>query len=96
MTKNVSAVGFVLEEKQSDMIEKKLERIKYADDLIVDLIVKVKHEKAYDFEATANFKWGTQAHVKGEDFDFGAALNKMMDVLDTKVKKEKDKVQEKK
>ncbi|MBQ0052030.1 MAG: HPF/RaiA family ribosome-associated protein [Treponema sp.] len=96
MTKSVSAVGFVLEEKQSDMIEKKLERIKYADELIVDLIVRVKHEKEYAFEATANFKWGTQAHVKAEDFDFGAALNKMMDTLDVKVKKEKDKVQEKK
>ncbi len=96
MTKNVSAVGFVLEEKQTEMVNKKLERIKYAEDLIVDLIVKIKHEKAYVFDATANFKWGTQAHVKAEDYDFGAALNKMMDVLDVKVKKEKDKIQEKK
>ncbi len=96
MTKNVSAVGFVLEEKQAEMVNKKLERIKYAEDLIVDLIVRIKHEKAYVFDVTANFKWGTQAHVKDEDFDFGAALNKMMDVLDVKIKKEKDKVQEKK
>ncbi len=96
MTKNVSAVGFVLEEKQSEMVEKKLDRIKYADDLIVDLTVRVKHDKAYVFDTTVHFKWGAQAHVTGEDFDFGAALNKMMDVLDTKVKKEKDKIQEKK
>ena len=96
MTKSVTAVDFVMEDGQSQMIDKKLERIKYADDLIVDLIIKIKHEQAYDFETTVNFKWGAQAHVKGEDFDFGAALNKMMDVLDVKVKKEKDKVQEKK
>lgn len=96
MTKTVNAVGFELEEKQSDLIEKKIERIKYADDLIVDLIVKVKHEKAYAFDATANFRWGAQAHVSAEDFDFAAALNKMMDTLDVKVKKEKDRVQEKK
>ena len=94
MTRNVSA-GFALEQKQSEMIEKKLERIKYAEDLIVDLTIRVKHEKEYDFEATANFRWGTQAHVSGKDFDFGAALNKMMDTLDVKIKKEKDKVQEK-
>lgn len=93
MTKNVTAVGFDLEEKQSEMIEKKLERVKYADDLIVDLIVKIKHEKAYVFDTTVNFRWGASAHVSGEDFDFGAALNKMMDVLDNKVKKEKDKIQ---
>jgi len=96
MTKSVSAVGFVLEEKQSDMIEKKLSRISYAEDLIVDLILRVKHDKAYNFDCTVNFKWGAQAHVAAEDFDFGASLNKLMDVLDTKVKKEKDKIQEKK
>ncbi|MBR1720989.1 MAG: HPF/RaiA family ribosome-associated protein [Treponema sp.] len=96
MTKSVSAVGFVFEEKQSDMIEKKLARIGYAEDLIVDLILRVKHDKAYSFDCTVNFKWGTQGHVAAEDFDFGAGLNKLMDVLDQKVKKEKDKIQEKK
>lgn len=94
MTKNVSA-SFDLEQKQSDMINKKLERIKYAEDLIVDLTVRVKHEQEYVFDTTANFRWGAQAHVSGKDFDFGAALNKMMDVLDTKIKKEKDKIQKK-
>ncbi len=95
MTKNVSAVGFELDQKQSDMIEKKLDRVKYAEDLIVDLTVRVKREKQYHFEATANFRWGSQAHVSAEDFDFGASLNKMMDTLDVKIKKEKDKIQEK-
>ena len=76
------------------MIDKKLERISYADDLIVDLLLKIKHDKTYIFDTTVNFKWGTQAHVSGEDFEFAAALNKMMDILDNKIKKEKDKVQE--
>ncbi len=96
MTVSVTAVGFNLEEKQSEMIDKKVKRVKYAEDLIIDLIIRVKHEKAYIFEANANFRWGAQCHVSGEDFDFGAALNKMMDVLDNKVEKEKDKIQEKK
>lgn len=93
MTKTVKAVGFELEQKQSDMIEKKLKRVDYADDLIVDLITQVKHDKQYAFDITANFRWGAQAHVAAEDFDFGAALNKVMDVLDNKIKKEKDKIQ---
>ncbi|MDD5929525.1 MAG: HPF/RaiA family ribosome-associated protein [Spirochaetales bacterium] len=93
MTPSINAVGFTLEKKQSEMIESKLKRISYADDLIVDLLIKIKHEKEYAFDTTVNFKWGTQAHVTGQDFDFGAALNKMMDVLDNKIKKEKDKVQ---
>ncbi len=93
MNKTVNAVGFELEEKQSDMIDKKLKRVDYAEDLIIDLITRVKHEKQYQFDITANFRWGAQAHVTGEDFDFAAALNKTMDVLDNKIKKEKDKIQ---
>ena len=92
MTTSVKAVGFTLDQKQSDMVDSKLKRIAYADDLIVDLLLNIKHEKAY--VAAVNFRWGTSAHVSGEDFDFGAALNKMMDVLDNKIKKEKDKIQD--
>ena len=95
MTPSINAVGFTLDQKQTDMIDTKLKRISYADDLIVDLLMKIKHDKAYSFDTTVNFKWGMQAHVTGEDYDFGAALNKMMDVLDNKIKKEKDKIQEK-
>lgn len=93
MTTKTEAVGFTLEQKQSDMIESKLKRISYADDLIVDLLMKVKHDKEYKFDTTVNFKWGIQAHVSSDDYDFGAALNKTMDLLDNKIKKEKDKIQ---
>ena len=75
MTKSISAQGFTLDSDQTALINKKLERISYAENLIVDLIMQVKEYKK---------------------FYFAAALNKMMDVLDTKIKKEKDKVQEKK
>lgn len=94
MTTSVKAVGFSLEKKQSELIDSKLKRIAYASDLIVDLVISIKHDKGYVFDATMNFRWGTSAHVSGDDYDFGAALNKMMDVLDNKVKKEKDKIQE--
>lgn len=95
MTKSISAVGFDFEKDQSDLIEQKLKRIAYADDLIVDLILRVKEDKKYYFDATVNFRWGANAHVTGDDFNFAAGLNKLMDVLDLKIKKEKDKVQEK-
>ncbi|MDE5775257.1 MAG: HPF/RaiA family ribosome-associated protein [Treponemataceae bacterium] len=95
MNKTVNAVGFELEQKQSDMIEKKLKRLDYAEDLVIDLILRVKHDKRYSFDTTVNFRWGAQAHVSGEDYDFAAALNKMMDVLDNKINKEKEKVQQK-
>lgn len=95
MKVSMSAVGFDFQKEQQELITKKIERIKYADDLIVDLLIRVKDEKKIIFDVTANFRWGAVAHVSAEDYDFAAALNKMMDVLDTKVKKEKDKIQEK-
>lgn len=96
MTKSISAQGFSLKRDQSDLIDAKLQRIAYADSLIVDLILRVKEDKKYYFDANINFRWGASAHVTSDDFDFAAALNKLMDVLDTKIKKEKDKIQEKK
>lgn len=96
MTKSISAQGFSLQKDQSDLINQKLQRINYAENLIVDLILRVKEDKKYYFDATVNFRWGANAHVTSDDFDFAAGLNKLMDVLDQKVKKEKDKVQERK
>ena len=96
MNKSISAQGFTLDKDQTELINKKLERIKYAENLIVDLMIHVKEDKKFFFETTVNFRWGGNAHVKGDDFDFAAALNKMMDVLDVTVTKAKDKVQEKK
>ncbi len=95
MNVSMSAVGFDFEKDQQELITKKLDRIKYAEDLIVDLLIKVKEDKKIIFDVTANFRWGSVAHVSSEDYDFAAALNKVMDVLDQKVKKEKDKIQEK-
>ena len=96
MTTSINAVGFDFEQDQLDLINKKLERIKYADDLIVDFLLHVKEDKKYIFDCTVNFRWGMVAHVTQEDYDFAAALNKMMDVVDQKIKKEKDKIQSKK
>lgn len=91
---SIKALKFELDEKDREYCEKKLERIRYAEDLIVDLIASIKFDKQYTVDTTVNFRWGTQAHVSGVDYDLKAAFNKMMDVLDQKVKKEKDKIQE--
>lgn len=95
MTPTINAIGFTLTPANSELIETKLKRISYAEDLIVDLLIKVKYDNDFSAEATVNFKWGAQAHVSEKDKDFAAAINKLMDVLDNKIKKEKDKYQQK-
>ncbi len=96
MNKSISAVGFSMTKDQSDLVNSKLKRVEYAENLIVDLIIRVKEDKGFHFDATINFRWGGTGHVTSDDFDFAAGCNKLMDVLDVKIKKEKDKVQEKK
>lgn len=93
MTKSVSAQGFTLNKDQTELINEKLKKLDYADNLIVDLILRVKEDKKFYFDATVNFRWGGNGHVTSDDFDFASGLNKLIDVLNTKVKKEKEKIQ---
>jgi putative sigma-54 modulation protein len=78
-----------------DYLNKKIERIHNAESMIVDLIITIKKEKDFDAEATVNFRWGVSIHVKEADFDITAAIDKMMDKLESKIIKEKEKVKEK-
>ena len=69
MTIDVRSVHFDLGEASRDYLDKKLERIGYAKDMIVDLIFVFTKEKDFKFEGTVNFRWGVQAHVEEHDFD---------------------------
>ena len=95
MNITVNSVGFTMDQDQTDLVNKKLERIKYAEDLIVSCAVKVKEDKKYYFDTTISFRWGTTAHVEADDYEFATCLNKLIDMLDLKIKKEKDKIQQK-
>jgi putative sigma-54 modulation protein len=78
-----------------EYLNKKIERIHNAENMIVDLLVTINKEKDFDAEATVNFRWGVSIHVKEHDFELTPAIDKMMDKLETKITKEKEKVKEK-
>jgi putative sigma-54 modulation protein len=96
MNINVETVRFTLDEDRKAFVDKKLERIKYAEELITDVLVNIKLDRQFYADVTVNFRWGGNAHVTAEDFDFNATVNKLMDVLDQKIRKEKDKIQDRK
>ena len=73
----------------------KIERLKNAENMIVDLIITIKKEKDFDVESTVNFRWGVSIHVAEKDFDLIKAIDKMIDKLETKITKEKEKMKEK-
>ena len=96
MTVDVRSVHFDLGETSRAYLYSKLERIGYAKDIIVDLIFVITKEKEFKLEVTVNFRWGVQAHLEERDFDVTPCIDKLIDRLEQKIAKEKEKVQERK
>jgi putative sigma-54 modulation protein len=95
MNIEIKAVHFTLRDDGRDYLNKKIERIHNAENMIVDLLVTLTKGKDFSAEAKVNFRWGVSIHVKETDFELNPAIDKMMDKLETKVTKEKEKVKEK-
>jgi putative sigma-54 modulation protein len=96
MTVDVRSVHFDLSETSRAYLDAKLERIGYAKDMIVDLIFVITKDKDFKLEATVNFRWGLQAHMEERDYEVNTAIDKLVDRLEQKIAKEKEKVQERK
>jgi len=95
MNTEIKAVHFTLHDDAKEYLHKKIERIHNAESMIVDLLITVTKGKDFEAEATVNFRWGVSIHVKESAFDLSPAIDKMMDKLETKITKEKEKVKEK-
>ena len=95
MNTEIKAVHFSLREETKEYLEKKIERIHNAENMIVDLLFTLTHGKDFSAEVLVNFRWGVSIHLKENDFDLDAAIDKLMDKLDAKIAKEKEKVKEK-
>ncbi|MDR2602628.1 MAG: HPF/RaiA family ribosome-associated protein [Spirochaetaceae bacterium] len=95
MNLEIKSLHFSLSDEQKDYIQKKIERIRNAENMIVDFLITVtKDANSFCAEATLNFKWGVQAHVQETAFEAVEAVDKMMDVLRNKITKEKEKYEQ--
>jgi putative sigma-54 modulation protein len=95
MNIDIKAVHFVLNDETREYLNRKIDRIHNAENMIIDLLITLTHDKDFQAEATVNFRWGVSIHVKENDFDTIPAIDKLMDALDHKITKEKEKVKEK-
>jgi putative sigma-54 modulation protein len=94
MNTEVKAVHFTLKDDTREYIDRKIARIHNAENMIIDLLVKLTKDKDFSAEATVNFRWSHSIHVKEHDFELNAAVDKLMDVLEARIIKEKEKVKE--
>jgi putative sigma-54 modulation protein len=95
MNIDVKAVHFSLPDDARAYLDRKITRIHNAENMIVDLLFTLTKDKDFSAEATVNFRWGVSIHVKEHDFDLNPAIDKMMDKLEAKITKEKEKAQDK-
>jgi putative sigma-54 modulation protein len=94
---NIDVKGVHLDISQNvhDYLNKKLKRLGYAEDLIVDLLFTLSQDsKAYKAEVNVNFRWGTSAHIGVNEFNLIKGIDQLFDKLDVKINKEKAKIQE--
>ena len=94
MTLEIKAVHFDLPQEYRELIEKKVHKIEYAQDMIVDLLFTITKEKSYVLEATLNFRWGSSHHLKVKNFNIRDGIEKLFDKIDAKVSKEKEKIKQ--
>jgi putative sigma-54 modulation protein len=95
MNIDIKAVHFTLKDEDRAYLDRKIARIHNAENMIVDLLVTITKDKDFEAEATVNFRWGVSIHVKEHEFELNSAIDKLMDRLDAKIIKEKEKVSEK-
>jgi putative sigma-54 modulation protein len=84
-----------MKDDAKEYLDRKIARIHNAENMIVDLLVTLTKDKDFTAEATVNFRWGVSIHVKESEFELNPAIDKLMDRLDAKIIKEKEKVKEK-
>jgi putative sigma-54 modulation protein len=94
MNIDIKAVHFTLKDDNREYLDKKIARIHNAENMIVDLLITLTKDKDFAAEATVNFRWGVSIHIKEHDFELIPAVDKLVDKLEIKITKEKEKVKE--
>jgi putative sigma-54 modulation protein len=95
MNIEIKGVHVEITDKIRDYIDKKLHRLEFVAEHIIDLLVFVSQEKSqYNLEANINFRWGNSDHMRAKSFDVFEGIDKLFDKVELKVLKEKNKIQD--
>jgi putative sigma-54 modulation protein len=95
MQVDIKGVHYELTDVTKEFLESKLEKLEYAEDLVIGLIITlIKGSHDWKAEARINFKWGATAFMDETDLNLHQSIEKLIDRLDHKITKEKQKVQD--
>ena len=95
MNIDIKGVHVEITDQMREYIDKKLPRLDFVSEHIIDLLVILSQEGSqYSFEATINFRWGNSNHMRMKSFDVFEGIDKLFDKLELKALKEKNKIQD--
>jgi putative sigma-54 modulation protein len=95
MNIDIKGVHVEISDQVQEYIDKKLHRLDFVSEHIIDLLVFLHQEGSqYSLEATVNFRWGNSTHMRVKSFDIFEGIDKLVDKVELKVLKEKNKIQD--
>lgn len=95
MNLEIKGIHVEITDKIREYIGKKLPRLDFAKDHLIDLLLHVSHEKSlYRLKANLNFRWGRSIHVAADSFDVFEGIDRLFDKMELKILKEKKKIQD--
>jgi len=95
MNLEIKGIHYEVTDRTTEQIEKKVKKLDFASDMIMDLLFRIEREKGiYIISVNINFRWGLSHHIKVEDHDLYDGIDKIMEKIRNKVAKEKEKIQD--
>lgn len=94
MNTTIKSVHFDIDTPTREWVQQKADKLQFAQDKIVDLdftFTKIK-DHSFEVEAKIHFRWGVHTVVKLESYDLAQGIERLIDKLDKKVRKEVDKI----
>ena len=95
MHTEIRGVHIDVSESMKEYIDKKLQKLDFVKDLIIDLLFTIsKEKKGFKLEVTINFRWGASAHISADSFEVYEGIDILFSKVEHKVTKEKEKMQQ--
>ena len=94
MKLEIKAIHCELPADYQELIEKKIQKIDFAEDMIVSIICTVSKAKDYSLKADIHFRWGKVHHLTVKNFDLRAGIDAFSEKIEAKVTKEKGKIKD--
>ncbi len=95
MNLDVRGIHYNISDTTREFLDKKLERIDFAKEYVIDLsILVIKEPQGYKIEGKVHFQWSKTKMVNETDHELYEAIELFVDKLEGVIRKEKGKVKE--